>query len=154
MLIVILGVDDFHVVDLMTSPHCFDSQYFVNNVSRRSHLHLDTCRVHFSEVIEQFIIENHLLLFAHPPDSPDLAPSAFCLLSFRSYHIKNSLVDHTFNEPEELLKVFTTFLDKIQPSESGLSATGYTASDGLWRIMETIIANKSIINKNFSPFHL
>jgi hypothetical protein len=74
MFTVIWGVGDFHVVDLMTSQRSFDSQYFVSNVmtllianifpqgriphARRLHLYLDNCRVHFSNVTEQFITQN------------------------------------------------------------------------------------------------
>jgi hypothetical protein len=77
MLTVIWKVGDFDVVELMISQGSFDSQYFVSNVmtpltansfpqgtiphTRRPHLHLDNCRVHFSKVTEQFIAQNQLL---------------------------------------------------------------------------------------------
>jgi hypothetical protein len=63
MLIVIWGVDGFHVVDLMTSQRSFNSEYFMSHVlapmvakvfprgrtphSHRLELHLHNCRVHF-----------------------------------------------------------------------------------------------------------
>jgi hypothetical protein len=68
MLAVIWGVDDFHVVDLMTSQRSFNSEYFVNHVvapmiakafpkgrtphDGRVNLHLDDCRVHFSKTTQ------------------------------------------------------------------------------------------------------
>jgi hypothetical protein len=68
MLVVIWGVDGFHVVDLMTSQRSADSQYFADNImlpivkkvfpkARNSYalplaLHLEYCRVHFSKVTE------------------------------------------------------------------------------------------------------
>jgi hypothetical protein len=76
MLTVILGVDGFHVVDLMTSQHNFNSEYSVSHVlapmipkifprgripyTRRLQLHLDNYGVPFSKATEQLITENHI----------------------------------------------------------------------------------------------
>jgi hypothetical protein len=73
MLAVIWGVDGFHVVDLMTSQCCVNSEYFVSHVlapmvgkvfprrriphPRQLQLHLDNCRVHFSKATEQFSLK-------------------------------------------------------------------------------------------------
>jgi hypothetical protein len=75
MLTIIWGVDGFHVVDLMTSQHSFNSEYFMSHVLtpmvvkvftrgriphiRRLQLHLDNCRVHFSKATGQFITVRH-----------------------------------------------------------------------------------------------
>jgi hypothetical protein len=91
----IWGGDGFHFVDLMTSQHSFDCQYFVDNImvplvekvfptgrnlhARRLHLHLNNCRFHFSRVAEQFIAQNHILRVPQPAYSPDLVPSDFWL---------------------------------------------------------------------------
>jgi histone-lysine N-methyltransferase SETMAR len=79
--------------------------------TRRLQLHLDNCRVHFSEAAEQFITENHIGRVPHPPYSPDLAPSDFWLFGY----LKTSLVGQTFDEPEQLLEAITEFLNEIQP---------------------------------------
>jgi hypothetical protein len=76
MLTLLWGVEEFHVVDLMTSQRSFDSQSFLDNImvpvvqkvfpkernphGRRVHLHLDNRRVHFSRVAERFIAQNHI----------------------------------------------------------------------------------------------
>jgi histone-lysine N-methyltransferase SETMAR len=129
MLTVIWEVESFHVVDLMTSQRCSNSEYFVNHIlalmvanvfprgrishTRRLQLHLDNCRVHFSKATEHFITENHIGRVPHPPYSPDLAPSDFWLLG----HTKTSLVGQTFDEPEHLLEAIGKLLNEIQLPE-------------------------------------
>jgi transposase len=129
MLTVIWEVDDFHVVDLMTSQRSFNSGSFVSRVlapmvakvfsrgripyARRLQLYLDNCRVHFSKPAEQFITENHIGRVPQPPYGLDLAPSDFWLFD----HVKTSLVGQTFDELEQLLEAITEFLNKIQPPE-------------------------------------
>jgi hypothetical protein len=39
----------------------------------------------------------------HPPYSPDIAPSDFCLFG----HVKNSLAGRTFDQPEQLPEAIT-----------------------------------------------
>jgi histone-lysine N-methyltransferase SETMAR len=130
MLTVIWGVDGLHIIDLMTSQRSFHSEYFVGHVlapmiakvllrvrilhTRRLQLYLDDCRVHFSKAVEQFITENHIGSVLHPPYSPDLARSDFCLFG----HAKISLVGQTFDEPEQLLEAITEFLNESQPPEA------------------------------------
>jgi hypothetical protein len=129
MLTVIWGVDGFHVVDLMTSQHSFDSQYFVDNImvqlvekvfpkgrnphARRPHLHLVNCRVHFSRAAEQFIAQNHISRVPQPAYRPDLAPSDFWFFG----HLENSLAGQMFDDPEDLLGVITSFLEEVHPSK-------------------------------------
>jgi histone-lysine N-methyltransferase SETMAR len=129
MLTVIWGVDEFRVVDLMTSQRSFDSQYFLDDIMlplvgkvfpkgrnphpRRLHLHLDNYRVHFSRVAEQFIAQNHISRIPQPAYSPDLAPSDFCLFG----HLKNSLAGRMFEDPEELLDGIASFLEEVHLSK-------------------------------------
>jgi hypothetical protein len=119
MLIVIWGVNDFYVVDLMTLQRSFDCQCFVNNVMtqlianiflmrriphpRRLHLHLDNSRVHFSKVIEQFITQKQILRVLHRFYSLDIALADFWLFG----HVKNSLVGGMFDEAEQLREAIT-----------------------------------------------
>jgi transposase len=89
--------------------------------ARRLHLHLDNCRVHFSNIIEQFITQNQILRVPHPSYSPDIASLDFSLFG----HVKNSLVGRTFDEPEQLLEAITEFWMKFSPQNWKLfSATG------------------------------
>jgi hypothetical protein len=129
MLTVIWGVDSFHVIDLMISQRSFNSEYFDIHVlaqmivkvfprgriphTCRLQFHLHNYRVHFSKATEQFITENHIGRVPHPPYNLDLALSDFWLFC----HVKTSLVDQTFDEPEQLLEGITEFLNEIQPPE-------------------------------------
>jgi histone-lysine N-methyltransferase SETMAR len=129
MLIVIWEVDGFHVIDLMTWQRSFNSDYFVIHAlapmivkvfprgriphTCRLRYHLNNCRFHFSEAIEQFITENHTERVIHPPYSLNLAPSDFWLFG----HVKTSLVGQIFDDPEQLLEAITEFLNEIQPPE-------------------------------------
>jgi hypothetical protein len=88
MLTVIEGVAGWHVVDLMTSERCFNSEHFMSIVmapmitkafphgrnlhTRRLHLHLDDCCIHFLKVTGRIIIENHILYVTQPLYSPIL----------------------------------------------------------------------------------
>jgi hypothetical protein len=88
---------------------------------RRLNVHLDSCRVHFSKVTEQSLIENQLLCVPHPPYSPDLAPSDFWLFG----RIKTGIAGRSFTEPEELLECIGAFLE-------GIPAAELTAVFGSW----------------------
>jgi hypothetical protein len=75
-----LGIDGFHVADLMTAQHSYNTQYFVSHIleslllavfpdgrkphSRRLSLHLDNCRVHRSKASENFAMK--IRLFEEP----------------------------------------------------------------------------------------
>jgi histone-lysine N-methyltransferase SETMAR len=125
MLTVIWGVKGFHVVDLMTSQNQFNSQDFVEHVmvprvqeifphgrnrrALRLHLHLDNCRIHFSNVTAHFFEANDILRILHPPYSPDLVPSDFGLFG----RIQTSLAGAKFDEPEQLLEAINEFSKTI-----------------------------------------
>jgi histone-lysine N-methyltransferase SETMAR len=64
-------------------------------------------------VAGQFCETNDILQIAHPPYSPDLAPSDFCLFG----PMKTALADAKFDEPEQLLDAITEFLDTISVEE-------------------------------------
>jgi hypothetical protein len=77
MLIVICGINGFHVVDPMNEPRSYNKQYFIRDIlepglleafpdghkphSRLVSLHLDNCRVHRSKAFENFSLK--ILLF-------------------------------------------------------------------------------------------
>jgi hypothetical protein len=89
MLTVVWGIDGFHVADLMTEQHTYNTQYCFSYIlepqllaefpdgrkpqARRLSLHLDNCRVHRSKASENFSAENYIIRVPHPPYSPDLS---------------------------------------------------------------------------------
>jgi histone-lysine N-methyltransferase SETMAR len=124
-----LGINIFHLLDLVPSQCTFNAEYFVEHViaplvqrafpqrrnqyTPRPNVHLDNCRVHFSKATEQFLIENQLPHVPHPPYSPDLAPSGFWLFE----RIRTGLAGRGFVEPEELLEGVREFLEGIPVAE-------------------------------------
>jgi hypothetical protein len=78
-LVVIWGIDGFHVVDLMTEQHNHNPQYFLSHILepvlfavspdgfkphfRQLALHLDNCRLHSSKVSEGFSLK--IILFEY-----------------------------------------------------------------------------------------
>jgi hypothetical protein len=72
-LTVIWEINGFHVIDLMTEQHSYNTQYFLNHIleplllavfpdggkphSHRLSLHLDDCRVRYSKPSENFSLE-------------------------------------------------------------------------------------------------
>jgi hypothetical protein len=80
MLTVIWGIAGFHVVDLMTDQHSYNTHYFLSQIleplllalfpdgrkphSRRLDLHFDNCGVHCSKASVNFSLK--ILLFEYP----------------------------------------------------------------------------------------
>jgi hypothetical protein len=91
MLTVIRGIDGFHVADLMTEQHSYNTQYFLSHIleplllvvfpdgrkphSRRLSLYLSNYHVHRSNASENFLAAIFSIRVTHPPDNPDLKPS-------------------------------------------------------------------------------
>jgi hypothetical protein len=114
-------------VDLTLSECRFKAQHFVEDVmtplvqtvisqgktryAPRLNVHLDNCRVHFSKVTEQFLIENQLLHVPHPPYSPHFAPSDFWLFGL----IKTGLAREAWPSPINYEKVFENFWREFLP---------------------------------------
>jgi hypothetical protein len=129
MLVIIWGIDGFHVVDLMTEQHSYNTQYFLSQSweslllavfpdcrkphSRSLSLHLDNCRVHNSKASENFHAENSIIRVPHPPYSPDLAPSDFWLCG----HVKTAPAGQQVPAPEDLLTGIQEFLSEVQRFE-------------------------------------
>ena len=95
MVTIIWGVWGFYIVDCLISGISFNSSYFMehilnqliekkneiwpNSTGKKIWLHLDNCKVHNSKLIMQKINQSPFKRAAHPPYSPDLAPSDFYL---------------------------------------------------------------------------
>jgi hypothetical protein len=83
MLTVIWGINEFHIVDLTTEQHSYNTQYFLRHIlepvlvaafpgGRKPHscrlsLHLDGFRVHRSKSSEHFLAENYIIRVLHSP---------------------------------------------------------------------------------------
>jgi hypothetical protein len=114
MLMVIWGMDGFHIVDLMTDRHSCNTHYFLSNVmeqllsakfpdgrkpqSRRLSVHLNNCRVRCSKTSETFLTEKDIAQRPRPVCGYDLAPSDFLL--FR--HMKGALAGQHFTGAVDL----------------------------------------------------
>jgi histone-lysine N-methyltransferase SETMAR len=125
MLTVIWGINGFHVVDLITEQHSYNTQYFLNHIleslllavfpegrkphSPRLSLAFNNCRVRCSKVFENFFAENYIIRVCYPPYSPDLAPSDFWLFG----HMKTALAGQQFPGPEGVLTGVQAFLCEI-----------------------------------------
>jgi hypothetical protein len=129
MLTVFWGIDGFHVVNLTTEQHNYNTQCFISHIleplllalfpdgrkphSRRLSLQLDNCRVHCSKVSERFFAGNSIIRVAHSPYSLDLAPSNFWLFG----HMKAASKGQQFPGSEDLLTGIQEFLSQVQRSE-------------------------------------
>jgi histone-lysine N-methyltransferase SETMAR len=129
MLTVIWRINGFHVVDLMTEQHSYNTQYFLSHIletlllavfpdghkphSCRLSLHLGNCRVHRSKASAYLFAENPIIRVPHPLYSPELAPSDFWLFG----HMNVALGGQRFPGPEDLLVGIHEFLSEVQRSE-------------------------------------
>jgi hypothetical protein len=129
MLPVIWGIYEFHIVDLMTEQHSYNTQYFLSHIlepfllavvpdGRKPHscrlsLHLGSCRVHRSKASENFFAENYIIQIPHPSYNPDLAHADFWLFA----NMKVVLARQQFSGPENLPTGIQEFLSEIQRSE-------------------------------------
>ena len=124
-----MGVNGFHVIDLMNSGLSFDSNYFISHilceieqlklqktVKRKKiqyYLHLDNSHVHNSKVSQEKITKIGFLRAPHPAYSPDVAPSDFYLFGY----VKNRLERQEFRSPDELLEAVIEIIEQI-PKET------------------------------------
>jgi hypothetical protein len=129
MLVVLWGIGELHVVDLMTEKHSYNTQYFLSHIleslllavfpdgrkphPRRLTLHLDNCRVHCLKGSKNAFVETFILRVPHPPSSSELAPSDFWLFRY----MKAAVAGQQLPGPEDLLTGIQEFLSEIQRSE-------------------------------------
>jgi hypothetical protein len=129
MFTVIWRIDGFHVIDLMTEQHSYNTQYFLSRVlepllfavfpdvckphCRWLSFHLHNYRIPGSKVSVHFFAENSIIPVPHPPYSPDLAPSDFWFFG----HMKAALAGQQFSGSENLLSDSQEFMSEIQRSE-------------------------------------
>jgi hypothetical protein len=129
MMTVIWGIDGFHVVDLMTEQHSYNTQYFFSHDleplllalfpdrrkphSHRLSVHLDNCRISRSKDSENFFVENSIIRVPHLPYCPALAPSDFWICG----SMKPALAGQQFPGTEDLLTGIQDFRSEIQRSE-------------------------------------
>ena len=72
----------------------------------------DNAPVHTSNVAKDQIIKSGFVVIAHPPYSPDLAPSDFWLFN----HLKKHLRGNNYNCPEVLQAAVTQFIENCSAS--------------------------------------
>jgi hypothetical protein len=156
MLIVISGIDGYHVTDLITDRHNHNARYFIGNAiepvlraifpdgwkahSRRLNVDLDKCRVHGSKTSDAFFTENDIVRVLHSASRHDVAPSGFWLFG----HTKGALTEQQFTGPSDLLDGTQLFLYEIQRLNCNLaSITGSGESDRRWTMTETTSMNET-----------
>jgi hypothetical protein len=119
----------FHVVDKLPTGTKINSDYFIANIlepleqkifpngrkphAKRLTVHLENCSIHISGASEVFMAEHNMIRFKHPPYSPDLAPSDFCLFST----IKEKLTDIQMVNEENLFYRLRELLNEIPVRE-------------------------------------
>lgn len=76
-------------------------------------LHMDNSKVHRSKKVNSFLAATGLKIAAHPPYSPDMAPSDFNLFG----KLKRKIAGMEFASEEELLSEIITQFDAIEKAE-------------------------------------
>jgi hypothetical protein len=79
---------------------------------RKMILHPDNAGPHVAKSVAEYMDYNSLKTGPHPPDSPDLAPSDFCLFGY----VRHQLQGHEFTERAEFVSAITEILNQI-PTE-------------------------------------
>jgi histone-lysine N-methyltransferase SETMAR len=114
MLTIVWDPTEFAAVTALDSGCKFNAGYYVSKVLtplsewqcergggdfRKHIVHAANARAHKATLSPQFMAQNAMVLTAHPPYSPDLAPSDFCLFG----HMKYLLRGESFETGERLL---------------------------------------------------
>jgi hypothetical protein len=114
-----------HVVDKLRTGAKMESDYFTTNIlglleqkvfptgrnpqAKRLTIHLDNCSMHTSRTTEEYIRQHNIIRVQHPPYSPDLASSDFCLFPT----IKEKLKDIQKADEEDLFSRMQEMLNSI-----------------------------------------
>lgn len=109
-------------IDMLERGQSFNTNYFIEHVlepmnyefrktsnGEKMKLHLDNCRVHNSKKSNEWYMKNDVVRVAHPPYSPDLAPSDYFLFGY----VKNKLSGQLFNSPDHLFDTITDIIVSI-----------------------------------------
>jgi hypothetical protein len=76
---------------------------------RKKIIHADNTGLHVVKCVTEDMDHNSLKRAGHPPYSPDIAPSNFCLFGY----IKHQLQGHEFTEEAELISAISEILNQI-----------------------------------------
>jgi transposase len=79
-------------------------------MNRKFIMHADNARPHTANVVLDFMERNAMKRAPHPPHSPDLASSEFCLFD----HLKQLLRGHEFADREVLLYAIEDILGTLK----------------------------------------
>jgi hypothetical protein len=113
---------------------CLASAAFPDEAGRRKrrvYLHMDNARPHNSRTLFQRAADNKFRRMPHPPYSPDIAPSDFCLFGT----VKQRLQTCEGQSFEELQENVHEILSSIGPDE--LEATMQAWMERLRRVIDT-----------------
>jgi histone-lysine N-methyltransferase SETMAR len=125
MLTIVCGPIEFAVVTALDSGCKFTARHYVSEVLTplsewwrergggnfgKLIVHADNARPHKAIVSQQFMAGNAVVIAAHPPYSPDLAPSDFYLLG----HVRGLLRGESFEAGERLLSAVEGILGSFE----------------------------------------
>jgi histone-lysine N-methyltransferase SETMAR len=125
MLTLVWDSTEFAVVIVIDSGGKFNAGYYVSKVLTplsewwrergggnfgKLIVHPDNARPHKATVSQQFMAGNTMVIAAHPPYSPDLAPSDFYLLG----HMRGLLRGESFEGGERLLSAAEGILESFE----------------------------------------
>jgi transposase len=124
MLTIVWNPSGFHIVKALPKGGKFSAPYYTNNIlialsdwrrlagersPNKLWVHADNARPHNAKVSTDFIARNRMKQTAHPPYSPDLAPSDFFLFGY----VKRKLMGYHAESSSELLIRIRVILSEI-----------------------------------------
>lgn len=111
------------LLDFLEKGRTITGQYYadlisnVRSLSRKPRglphwIQMDNAPVHTSRIAQEKIKEAGFLAIHHPPYSPDLAPSDYCLFGELKKHLRGKM----FESAEDLEECVRSFFDDLPPS--------------------------------------
>jgi hypothetical protein len=111
----------FHVIQSLSKEIKWTGRYSLDNIlsqitalrdigsHRKTIVYADNTGPHAAKCATEYMDDNSLKRATHPPLSPDLAPSDFCLFEY----VKHQLQGHEFTEGAELVSAISELLNQI-----------------------------------------
>jgi histone-lysine N-methyltransferase SETMAR len=121
MLTIVWNPRGFHLINVLEKKRKFKAGYYFAEIleplsqwrsieaagnERKLLVHPDNARPHTAKLSTQYFSENRMKSAPHPPYSPDLAPSEFCLFGY----VKKCLADLSFEDADQLLAAVESVL--------------------------------------------
>jgi hypothetical protein len=121
MVTVFWNPDGFHVVTILPKGASFNTAWFTDGNlvplrdqffpggrrpgQRKLMVHVDNASPHTGQMTRNFFMNNGFRKLAHPPHSPDITPSEFCLFG----KVKNELIGKSIHDVPELFLYLLKF---------------------------------------------